>query len=209
MSDTLAKPGAESAQEPQAAQGGEPAAAPAISNSEAKNLPWVQELMRKSAELDQFKNQQEEARAAAEVERAKAEGDYKKALELEQAKVAKIEADAAARVQALELETEFVKAGLADPRAVKIFAEDYNKETETISAFVARLKADETNAAYFRDLQKRQAHDPPPTSGGGGPVMSIAEYRTSLKSGDPAKRAKAAAFSAAYWDEHGEMPPKQ
>lgn len=200
---------AASAQTPPAVSDGTPAVAPEITNSEAKNLPWVKELMRKSAELDQFKAQQEEARATAEVERAKAEGDYKKALELEQAKVAKIEADAAARVQDLELSTEFIKSGLADPRAVRIFAEEYNKETETIPAFVARLKADEANASYFRDLQKRQAHDPPPASGGGGLVMSIAEYRTYLKSGDPAKRAKAADFSAAYWDEHGEMPPKQ
>jgi len=181
---------------------------PEITNAVAKKLPWVQAALNAQAELVRLKAAQEEARVVAERQKAESEGNYQAALKIEQDKVKKIEADAAAKLRKMELESEWVKAGAADPRAVKIFEDQYDPEKGTIAEFVATLKADESNALYFTTPTKTKPKPPAPTGGGDAPEFTPALLEEYSRSPDSALRAKAAKYKGDYLVKHGKLPPK-
>lgn len=165
----------------------------------ARELPWVQDALNAKAERDRMKAEKAEADSKAEQERLKAKGDYEAAQKLKDeehaAEIAKLKGEA----QLARLEAEFANNGIKDLRAVGgIFAKDYNPETETASAFAARMKAAPENALYFSD-QKRVPKDPP-SSGGGQPdgFNPETDAKSWLKSKDPQKVARA----TAWWDAH-------
>jgi len=183
-------------------------AEPEITNAVAKKLPWVQGALKAQAELSRMKAEQEEARAVAERERAEAEGRYQDALKLEQERAQKIETEAAAKIRKMELETEFIKSGAVDPRAVKIFEDQYKPEEMTVADFVASIKADEANALYFQPSTKPKPKPPAPTGSGDPPEFTPALLEEYSRSPDSAKRAKAARYKGEYLAKHGKFPPK-
>lgn len=195
--------GAEGAENNQGAEGA--TVTPEVTNAGAKKLPWVQEALRAQAELVSLKQKQAEAKAQAERERAEAEGRYQDALKMEQDLVAEIKADYEAKVRQMSLENEFIKAGVADPRVVKIFADDYNPESESVAEFVSRVKSDESNQLYFQDTNTRRAAPPPP-SGGKTVAPTAAELEKWSKSSDPEKRKRAIDYKREYWIKHGRLP---
>lgn len=169
-----------------------PAAEPGISNSEAKKLPWVQELMKSKAELEQLRKAQADEAARAEQAAAEAEGNYTKALEME--KKARQEAEQAYKreLTQLKLETEFTRAGLVDPRAVRLFEDGFDPETMNAAEYVASIKADETNQLYFSDPSRRQRQAPPAvTSGPPDDFDPERDLESWLRSSDLKKRARA------------------
>lgn len=188
--------GAEGAETTEGVADATPAAEPEISNHDAKQLPWVRELMAKSAELDRLKKDQADAAARAEQERAEAEGRYNDALEMEK----QARADEAARYEAelrkIKLETEFVKAGLIDPRAVRLFESDYDPDQMDATEFVSAIKADATNAMYFADPNQRNLHAPPKQVSGPPDTFDAERDLDSwLRSKDPKKRDRAIAYN--------------
>lgn len=159
-------------------------------NSRAKELPWVQDLMRASAELKRIKEEQEKAAAEAERKRAESQGEYEKALALEQEEKAKIKAQYEIEVKNLKLRAAFAQAGIVDPRAVTIFADGYDPETD-IDEYVVAVKADAKNAVFFDT--KRTALKAPRSTGTTPPDEFDPErdLQSWLKSRDPKKRARA------------------
>jgi hypothetical protein len=164
-------------------------------NSQAKELPWVKELMQSKAELDKLKSAQAEKEQAAEREKAEAEGNYQKALEMEQRKYEDLHGKYQSETRRMALEMEFTRAGLVDSRAVKLFETDYNPDEESAAEFVAKIKSDEKNALYFST--QRAPKDPPPASGIGQGSTVDPSW---INSDDPKKREAAiAANRKAFW----------
>lgn len=168
-------------------------------NSQAKELKWVIDLQADSAELARLKAEQADAQSKAEREKAEAEGRYQDALKMEQDKNKKLEQNHQSDTRHLRLELEFFKAGIIDDRAVLLFENDYNPETESAQEFVSRIKADERNTLYFSDPKKsRTPGDPPPASGIGGGENYDPSW---IKSKDPKKRAVAIERNRkAFWE---------
>lgn len=188
--------GATGATESEGVQDPTPAEEPGISNSEAKKLPWVRELMSAKAELDQFKKSQADAEARAEREKAEAEGRYQEALEMETKARQDAEASYKAELKKLRLETEFTKAGLVDPRAVKLFETEFDSESMDAAEFVASIKADEANQLYFVDPSRRVQQKPPAPNAGPpddfDPERDLVKW---LNSSDGKKRARAIEYN--------------
>jgi len=180
--------GASGTTEPQGAEGAEPSAAEPSKpiNQQAKELPWVQELMQSKAELDQLKAAQAEAKQKAEREKAESEGNYTKALEMESNKRKEIESKYSKEIRDLTLKSELVSAGFRK-ESLKLFADQFNPEEGSAEEFVSKLKESEANAWLLVDQKAtRQPSDGTPASGIGGG----SDYDPSwIKSDDPKKRA--------------------
>ena len=169
-------------------------------NSQAKELPWVQDLIRSKAEFDAQKATQAEAKQKAELEALEQRGQYEQALKMEKDRVAKIEADHKAKVKELSLKTELATAGFRT-QATKLFIEEFNPDEKSAADFVAEIKANEDNAWL---LVQQKTRTPNPTKpGGNGPKE---EFNPSwIDSDDPKKRAAAVEHNRkAFWDKfHG------
>ena len=166
-------------------------------NSQAKELPWVQDALKAKAELAKLKQSQADAETKAKQEQLKAAGDFEAALEIERKKYKELETKYQSETKMLQLRAEFAAAGIKDLRAVSIFANDYQPESGSAADFVASIKKDPQNALYFSDPNQRVSHDPPPASGGGNPdgfdpEKNLEEWRHSK---DPKKRARAIQYS--------------
>lgn len=163
-------------------------------NAQAKDLPWVKDLMRDSAELARIKSEQDEAAAEAERLRAESEKDYEKAKALADEKYKTLETQHLNEVKQLKLEAAFAHAGLNDPRLVAIFAAEYNNETPAVD-FVESIKKDPKNAAYFGT--QRQALKPPRPAGEPPPddFEPERDLQSWLKSNDPKKRDRAIQYN--------------
>lgn len=168
---------------------GQPAAEPEEKsiNSQAKNLPWVQDLMRVKAEFDRLTAEQAEAKQNAEREKAESEGRYQDALKMEQEKTAELEARYRAETKALSLKSELVTQGFR-PQALKLFIDDYNPDESSAADFASKLRANEENAWLLVDTQHRTPHNPPPASGLGKGQTVDPSWITS---DDPKKRLAA------------------
>lgn len=181
-----------------------PASEPKSINSQAKDLPWVQNALKAEAELAKLKAAQAEAKQAAEREKAESEGRYKDALKMEQKKYEELAAKHAAEVKRLSLTAAFSQAGLRDLRAAKLFEEDYDPEKESAEQYVTRIKADEKNALYFSDpKQTRTPAEPTPAAG----IGNGEKYDPSwIHSSDPQKKAAALEHNRkAFWKKyHGD-----
>ena len=188
--------GAEGATESQGAEGAAPAPEPGISNAEAKKLPWVQDLMKSQARLNQLEKDQADEAARAEQAAAEAKGEYEKALEMEKT-ARKDEALAyQKKLTKIKLETEFVKAGLVDLRVVQLFEGDFDSETQSAADYVALVKADEANQLYFADPSRRPKQTPPASLG--GPPDDFEPERdleSWIRSSDEKKRARAIEYN--------------
>ena len=160
-------------------------------NSQAKELPWVQDLMKSKAELDKMKAAQKDQQAAAERQKLEAEGNYKAALEAEQSKYKKLESEHAREIKRLSLKAELADQGLKDKRAVKLFEDDWDQGKQTVEEYVAAIKADKKNADYFADLKQRVPQDPPPAAGNGSVTITEEQAQRWKRSSDPEKRERA------------------
>lgn len=161
-------------------------------NSQAKELPWVQNALKAEAELGKLKASIAEKQAEAEKAKLEAEGNYSAALEMEKKKTEDLKRQYESEKRQWTLERAFSQAGLSDIRAVQIFANDYNSETETVDDFVNRIKSDEQNAIYFGAPNQRVPLGAPPPAGGGVPdTFDPAKAQDWLKSTDQKKRNKA------------------
>jgi hypothetical protein len=167
-------------------------------NSQAKALPWVQELVQKAAELDRFKQEQADALAQAEREKALAEGKHSEVIASQEKTIAELKAEHAKTTRRLQLETEFVRAGAVDGRLVKLFEDEFNSGEETPAEFVARIKDDEQNAVYFSAQRGAAPPAPPPPA----QIGSGAPYDPKwVKSDDPEKRKIAIEHNRkAFWE---------
>jgi hypothetical protein len=175
----------------------EPTEDPKSINSQAKKLPWVLDLEKKAAELARIKQEQADAQAKAEQEKAVAEGNFQKALEMEQKKYEDLNSKYQNDTRRLQLEMEFTRADIVDVRAVQLFMNDYNSEKESAAEFVSRIKADEKNAPYFSNPKKRTPGDPPPAAGIGSGEPFDPSW---IKSDDPKKREAAIKRNrSAFW----------
>lgn len=195
MPDILEQtPGAEGANDQQGASSPEPAEPAKSPNAAAKELPWVQELMKKAAELDSFKKQQADATSRAEREKAEAEGRYQDALALETKQREELETKYQSELRRLKLETEFTRAGLKDPRAIQLFEAGFDPDQMEASEFVAQVKADERNSMYFGDHRTVQK-PPPPANGSPDPFDPERDLDKWLRSPDEKKRERAIAYN--------------
>lgn len=170
-------------------------------NAAAKDLPWVQELIKSKSELDRLRQAQADAQSQAEREKAEAEGRYTEALEMEKRRNEELSTKYQTEVRRLKLEKEFAQAGIRDLRAVALFESDYNPESESAAEFVARTKAEEGNQLYF-DSKQRAPQSPPAPAGGGSPDNFDPDRDLDkwLKSTDPDKRKRAVAYKReSYW----------
>ena len=182
--------GAEGAPEPQNQDSGKSL------NSQAKDLPWVQDLMRKAAEHDRMVAEQKQAAAEAERKQLESQGEYEKALAAEQEKYNTTVAQHTTEVKLLKLDAAFAHAGLSDPRLVALFADGYDLETD-VSEYVASVKADPKNAGYFQKTRTPLGGNPPPPNPDGDtedfvPERDLESWR---KSKNQKKRARAIAYS--------------
>lgn len=201
MSDTNTDEGATGAEDTQGVADSAPAVEPEISNAEAKKLPWVRDLMQAASELDTLKKSQAEEAARAEQAALEAKGDYEQALEMERKARQDAEANYKSELTRLQLETEFVKAGIVDPRAVKLFETDFDPETVNAAEYVASVKADEGNQLYFTDPSRRTVQKPPAAPGGQPDNFDPErDLETWLRSPDEKKRARAIAHNRAKYE---------
>lgn len=163
-------------------------------NSQAKELPWVQDALRKSAELDRMVAEKEKADAEAERRAAESKGEYEKALKLEQEKTQTLETKYQTEVKLLKLDAALAHAGLNDPRLVSLFVDGYDVTTD-VAEYVETIKADPKNAAFFGKQRKVVT---PPRPGEEPPVEDFVPERDLdnwLRSKDPKKRERAIAHN--------------
>lgn len=159
-------------------------------NSQAKDLPWVQELMQQSAELKRIKESRADAATEAERKQAEDRAEYDKALALEQEKNEQLKT----QQKRLTLDAAFAHAGISDPRLVNLFVDGYDPETP-VNEYVDAVKKDLANAAFFS--KQRTALTPPPPPGGSPPddFEPERDLQSWLKSKDPKKRERAVAHN--------------
>jgi small-conductance mechanosensitive channel len=166
-------------------------------NSQAKALPWVQDLVQKAAELDRLKREQADAQAQAERERQLAEGKHSEVIAEQQKTIADLEAAHKRELRRLQLESEFVRAGAPDARVVKIFEDEFNAGEETAAEFVARIRDDDTNAMYFSAQRGAAPRTPPPPAHMGSGDSFDPKW---INSDDPKKREAAIKYNReAFW----------
>jgi len=162
---------------------------------EPKDESWIKELIAAKAELDKIKSDQAEREAQAERDKAEQEGRLDEALALEKSRYEELKKKYQADTTRLQLNAAFATADIADLRAIKLFEDEFNPETEDAAAFVARIKADPANALYFRDPKSRPIQTPPMSAARGtiDPFVPERDSETWLKSSDPKKRERAIA----------------
>jgi len=193
----------------------------AISNADAKALPWVQELAKEAKELRQWKAEQlaekEKAEENAKVEAAKAKGDFDAALaEIKAAsekRIAETEAKASEahkKALAAEIKAALLATGAnVTPGFVKVALAEYDPEKhESAEALAEALSKDSSYAGFYVDGERKPKIPPvkTPTNNGTG-ALTNDQIRVLKASDKREDRAKATKYLADYFDEHGSLPP--
>lgn len=164
-------------------------------NGQAKQLPWVQDLMKKAKEFDQMVEAQKAKEAEAEKMALVAKGEYEQALELE--KQARLQAEQSYKKELIKikLDAEFDKAGIIDPRMVSIFENGYESEVGSVVDYVAKIKADPANSHLFGQQQRQVSKPPADIRGVPDDFVPERDLHKWLRSKDQAKRERAIAHN--------------
>jgi hypothetical protein len=213
--ETDAQPGAEGAGVGAEAQA-EPTSTEGLSNAEAKDLKWVQELKARAARADKLEREIADRDAAAKkaeedaaIAKATAEQDWKKASELKDEQYQK-EIDKLKRLNT----TSELKAKLASKdfseRGIDLLATEYNAETHgEITDYVKAVVENEENKVLLKSSAARTALDPMgklPASATSSVLNN--EQIKALVNGDKREdRAKGLKYLEDYYDKHGGLPP--
>ena len=195
----------------------------AISNSEAKQLPWVVQMGQDNkalrSELEAIKAAQKEARQKTEIAKALGEEQYQDALKIQQEK-AQSEIDAAkseaesAKAEALkhQMKSAILSVdGIATDGFVKVAMAEYNPEThDSIDNYVLSLKESTDYGQFFTmgksGVAKRLDGTQGVTVTKGNGTYNRAQLDAMLKSGDSEQMQKAADYNKKHYIEHGSLP---
>jgi len=133
------------------------AEAPSL-NAQAKNLPWVQELMAKSKKLDDMIASQEAAAKEKEIKDLESKGEYEAAIKARDDENERLKTQHASELQERDLVTELLKAGASNDVFNRGAIAAYNADDGTIAEYVANLAKDESNKAFFggQSAEQRQ-----------------------------------------------------
>lgn len=202
---------------------GTPAPATPEPDAKVKDIPWVQENIRKAAAYDKLLADRKAADEKAARDKLEAEGKYKEALLLAENSAK----EANTRAEKAEVLAELKGLGLKDSRAIVLFMgpkldgesdEAYKarcrKDGESAEEYAKRIKGDSKNALYFTDpavpapAPGRKAMQPPPVAGGSVPVtINNREHAEQLRnSEDPATRQAACAWIRADYRRRNGLP---
>lgn len=167
-------------------------------NQQAKDLPFVKQLIAEKAANDKEKAEREEAKTKAERDAAEKkladEGKWDEAKELHTAEVDSLKASHAKDMLARDLKMELLSAGFKNPNWLKGSVADYNAETHgTPTEYAAALAKDEANAPFLATDTARTVHKGPNPANvtGGSAELTNSQVQVMEKSDDPKERQKA------------------
>ena len=176
-------------------------------NAQAKDLPWVKELMAKAARADEMTAAQEQAKREAEEKALRDAGKFDELAAKHAAELEAIKGHHDKTLLEMSLKTELIKTGFQNDIFVNGAIKSYDAGTHgEISAYVAALAADEANKALLAGVEGRTVYTPPgksPSPSGSGGELRGEALRAAASSEDPQIRLKAIEIKKAYFDKHG------
>lgn len=184
-----------------------PAVTPEIDNNAIKNSPLFQKLASKLAERERADNERVEAENKLKAEEAQKklieEGRFEESLKSKEQEIEKIRLQHAQELTSRDIRGELYKAGFQNDNFVNGAVLGYNAETGSVADYVAAIAADESNAMFAANVTKPAI--PAPASGSVANVSGVQitkdNYRTMLKSPDPAISKQARTWGAANADQ--------
>jgi hypothetical protein len=183
-----------------------PLAEPSI-NQQAKDLPWVKDLMADSAKYKQVQAEAAAAEEAARQKKLEDEGRFEEFKSEHKSKLEAMEKRHAADLLNRDLKTEFLKAGFSDDDFIDGAILKYNAENHKSPAEYAALKAaDESKKVFLAGTPARTPHTPPGKLGAGGADWTKEKLHQMETSNDKKERAAARAYLRDYRSRHGKYP---
>lgn len=197
--------------EPPAPQA-EPAEPGSLTNNDVKNNELFKKVTAELAAAKKILQDKADAEAKAiadaELEKAKAAGDYEALLEKRDAEAAEKEAKYNAKVNSLTLKYELSAAGF-EKRGIDLLTIEYNPETHgTVEEYAKLVAEDESNKKFMASGPKAPP-EPPGKPGAPSTGMNLEMMYKFEGSSDPAIQQQVRDFKRAYWDKNGHMPPKR
>lgn len=186
---------------------------PAISNADAKSLPWVKDM---ASELAHLKKEKADNAAAvakteqdAKIKKAAEEGRFEEAQKLFDQQMEQKDKTHAAELQTRDLKTSLLQANFKNKTFIEGAISGYNSESGTIDEYVAALAADEANAAFLTTAQLEASKPSPP----GKPALNGGktnwdEVKNMELNGTPEQKKKAREQIAEHRRQTGEYPYK-
>jgi hypothetical protein len=208
------QPGAQGTTEPQAGEAApkpEPTETTPLSNADAKNLPWVQEMGKELKALREEKAArlaaEEQSRKEAEIKKAEAEGRYEDAMKAKQAEIDSINAKYKTELTQRDVTAELLKAGFKNETFLRGAVTGYDAEKSTIADYVAELAKDEANKMFLGEAVA-PVLTPPTGSPGTGPpkALTVEQLHALENSTDREERKKAREYLRQYREKHGKYP---
>ena len=163
-----------------------------LSNAEAKQKPWVKDLMARAARGDALEKAETERVAAAEEASKEAKLKGLKAKGESDAVIAALEVEIAdgkkrsiakedrhtAELQKRDIRNELLRAGFSNDKFISGSITDYKPDNDgTIAEYVDSLAKDESNAAFLGTISIREPKVPPTGVGSMGAKPDMKEIQ--------------------------------